>query len=102
MMKMEPGDYGWPGDYMPFDDTMNIHETVVQVSGFLRKAGDTILYVYDKYMDWYHLITLEDILTEYISDLDWQPSAGMKGFAFQLLEAEKACPPEDCGGKLVG
>ena len=49
--------------------------------------------------NWSHIVTLEAILpAEAGKSLDWKPPRNKPGFAFKLIAAKMACPPEDVGG----
>ncbi len=49
-------------------------------------VGDTLTYVYDFGDDWQHLVSVEKAMT--------RPT----GTYPRVIEGNRACPPEDCGG----
>lgn len=59
----------------------------VRLAGLLRKPGDRLTYVYDFGDSWEHEVQLEKVA-------ETEP-----GVAYpRCIAAERACPPEDCGG----
>ena len=59
----------------------------IVISDIFEKQGDILKYTYDFGDSWRHTITLEKIL---------EPETGK--FYPACIEANRACPPEDCGG----
>ncbi len=83
LFKAGEGTYGEdpePGGYFR-------SETNVKLSDLLTKPKDWLRYEYDMGDSWSHKVLLEKIL---------EPSLEMKPYS--CLNAERACPPEDCGG----
>lgn len=75
----------------------NQHEPYIPITSALTKVGDFLEHYYDFGNGWQHLVSLEAILPEVPADLQWKPRKG-EGFAYELLEAKRKCPPENCGG----
>lgn len=63
-------------------------EAEVQLSRVLAETGDQLGYLYDFGDNWYHVITVEEVLPT--------PPAQPR-----CLEGEHACPPEDIGGPAI-
>ncbi len=63
-------------------------ERKTRISEAFSKTGSKIAYEYDFGDCWEHEIVLEEIISE-SSEVD---------APIRLLEGQRACPPEDCGG----
>jgi len=69
------------------DDDLALPEEGVRLDQILRSEGESVSYEYDFGDSWWHTLTLEAI-----EGLD---PANRKA---ALVDGERACPPEDCGG----
>ncbi len=64
-----------------------IDERKEQLSAWFKKPNDTLWYEYDLGDSWMHEVTLKKIIPSH------------KTFKIPLLlDGERACPPDDCGG----
>jgi len=72
-------------DFAEEEGDEGVHERDVRLDQVLVRTGDRLLYDYDFGDGWGHTVELEAI-----SEYD--------GVAGRVLDGQRACPPEDCGG----
>lgn len=78
--------YPIPDDDL-FEEEKSIDERKVSLGDYFHALGDVLWYEYDFGDSWMHTITLEKILPKEV------------GAQYPILiNGQRACPPEDCGG----
>jgi len=83
--KCKTGHYGMVDDFSVEHSPLMKEETKVYLRDLQLNDGDVLTYVYDYGDDWGHVLYVERIHSRAIEN----PIC---------VEAEWACPPEDCGG----
>lgn len=74
------------GDPKIWEDPDMVNDKKILIKDLLKNPGDVIKYEYDPGDGWLHTITLKACYPDDTS------------IAVVCLDAERSCPPEDCGG----